>query len=91
MVRRKVRAAVARLVVVAGLAVAVTAGSVAVGHPSQASAMPSLADCYTSYRLGQSWQVYGDLMWGYGYYSQARVAYSVANSYFSVCGGGEEI
>jgi hypothetical protein len=87
---RKFRAAIVRLVVVASLAIAVIVGSAAVS-PANVSAMPNLDQCYASYRLGQSWRAYGDLMWAYGQYSQARLAYSIANSYFSVCGGGDEI
>jgi hypothetical protein len=85
---RKIRTAVGRLVVIGSLAIAVIAGSIGMNAPSKASAMPDLTSCYTAFRLGQIWQSYGDLMWAYGNYSEARVAYAVANSYRSVCDGG---
>jgi hypothetical protein len=83
-----IRAMVRRFVVIAALAIMVVAGSVGMNASSEASAAPNLANCYASFRLGQTWQVYGDLMWAYGNYSEARVAYAIANSYRSVCDGG---
>jgi hypothetical protein len=86
-VLRSIRAIGGRLLVVAVLAIVMTTGFVAVDHPSGASAAPKL-NCLESMQVGQAWQVYGDLMAAYGYTSQARLAYVIANNYFAACDGG---
>jgi hypothetical protein len=84
---RNLRAMVGRFVVIGSLAIAMMMGFVAVDGPSGAEAAPKL-NCVQAMQLGEAWQVYGDLMAAYGYTSQARLAYVIANNYFAGCGGG---
>jgi hypothetical protein len=86
---RTIRSVVGRFVVIGSLTAAMSMGFAAVGHPSHASAAPNLNACYASVRVGQSWMIYGDLMWSYGYYAAAEEAWRVGNSYLSVCSGPE--
>ena len=85
---RNIRSVVGRFVLIGGLAIALTTGFVAVDHPSHASAMPKLT-CVDAWKLGQSWQAYGDWLLAYGYYIQASAAYTKADSYFGMCDGGQ--
>jgi hypothetical protein len=66
---RKIRSVVSRLVVVAVLAVTLVAGSVAVGHPADASA--AKFTCEQAYALSQAGMNYGDIMYVYGNYTAA--------------------
>jgi hypothetical protein len=91
MATRKIRTTIGRLVVIGSLALTLVAGTVAFNQPADVSAMPDLSECYASYRLGQMWQTQADIYGALGMYSQARLAQTIANSYFSVCGGGEEV
>src|SRR4051794_36577972 len=85
---QNIRAMAARLLVIAVLALAISAGFVAVDQPSGTSAMPKL-NCLDAVKLGQSWQVYGDWLTASGYYVQAATAYAKADSYFGMCDGGQ--
>jgi hypothetical protein len=80
---RKIRSFVARLVVVAVLAVTLAVGSVAVGHPADASA--AKYSCAQAYALGQAWMNYGDIMYAYGNYTAAAAGYGRAAAYFDFC------
>jgi hypothetical protein len=81
---RSIQAMIGRLLVIAALAIVVTASSVAMSQPSDAAAAPKLT-CEQALALATSWHVYADLMNAYGYYQQWSWAFGKATYYYEYC------
>jgi hypothetical protein len=84
MALRKLRAMVGRFVLIAGLAVAVAAGSVAVSNPSDAAAEGKYT-CEQAAALGNLWLTVGDVFLAHDANGAAAGAYGRAIAYFDYC------
>jgi hypothetical protein len=82
-VGRRAWSAVARLALVAGLAVALLVGTLALGPRSEASA--ATMTCEDAIMLGNMYQASGLVMNSFGSYQQASYYFGKASAYYSFC------
>jgi hypothetical protein len=83
MTAQNIRSVVGRFVVIGGLAIALTAGSIAVHHPSEAGAAPK--SCMQAIMLGDLWTNYGNLMLANGRPIEAVAGFARADGFYDGC------